>query len=217
MIKHKLVKVGVTATAIAAAGVLIAPSAVAAAPHYRIHAGTHHSGTANYSGRTTGHPGVVFKDGVVKMTCASATASGVIKLGNNVPGAKLANIKKTTWKNCTGPGQIKLVPVQKQTWFLNGSGRTSKTGVTPGFINAVKAYVHAPTASQCHFLVTGAVNVHYANKTHHLNVKSAGKAHRLTISKVHGCFGLIHNHDHPTFQASYAISSKAGAINIHSR
>ena len=96
-----------------------------------------------------------------------------------------------------------MAVVQKQTWFLNGSGRTSATGVTPGFINNVKAYVHAtPTASQCHFVVTGAVNDKYANKTHHLNVNSAGTKHRLTISAVHGCFGLIHNNDHPTFRAT---------------
>src|SRR5689334_19779871 len=62
MTKHQLVKIGVTATAIAAAGVLIAPSAVAAAPHYRIHAGSHASGTANYVGKTVGKPGVTFKD-----------------------------------------------------------------------------------------------------------------------------------------------------------
>jgi len=215
MIKHQLVKVGVAATAIAAAGVLIAPSAVAAAPHYRIHAGTHHSGTANYIGKTSK---ITFTDGPVTMTCGGGTASGVIKLGNNVAPAKFASIKKSTWKNCTGPGGLKLVVVQKQTWYLNGSGRTSATGVTPGFINAVKAYVHAPTASQCNFIVTGAVNDKYANKTHHLNVAS-GKStvHRLTLSKVHGCFGLIHNNDHPKFTASYAISSKAGPITIHSR
>ena len=203
MIKHQLVKIGVTATAIAAAGVLIAPSAVAAAPHYRIHAGSHASGTANYVGKTNK---ITFKDGAVTMTCGGGTASGVQKLGNNVAAAKFGSIKKTTWKNCTGPAGIKLIPVQKQTWFLNGSGKTSATGVTPGFINAVKAYVHARTASQCNFLVTGAVNDNYANKTHHLNVKSAGKAHRLTITRVHGCFGLIHNNDHPTFTASYAIA-----------
>jgi hypothetical protein len=217
MIKHKLVKVGVATAAIAAAGVLIAPSAVAAAPHYRIHAGSHASGTANYSGHTIGRPGVHFTDGIVKMTCRSATANGVIKLGNNVAPAKLANIKRSTWKGCKGPGGLHLIVVQKQTWFLNGSGRTSAKGVTPGFINAVKAYVHAETASQCHFMVTGAVNENYANKTHHLNVKSAGKAHRLTISKVHGCFSLIHNRDHPTFRASYAIGSGRGPITIHSR
>ena len=217
MIKHQLVKVGVAATAIAAAGVLIAPSAVAAAPHYRIHAGSHASGTANYSGKTLGKPGIHFTDGAVKMTCASGTAGGVQKLGNNLAAAKFGSITKSTWKTCKGPAHLTLIVVQKQTWFLNGSGKTSATGVTPGFINNVKAYVHAPTASQCNFLVTGAVNDNYANKTHHLNVKSAGKAHRLTISKVHGCFGLIHNNDHPTFRASYLISSPRGAINIHSR
>ena len=218
MIKHQLVKVGVAATAIAAAGVLIAPSAVAAAPHYRIHAGSRASGTANYTGKTVGKPGIHFTDGPVNMTCASGTASGVQKLGNNVAAAKFGSITKSTWKRCHGPGGLTLAVVQKQTWFLNGSGRTSATGVTPGFINNVKAYVHAtPTASQCHFVVTGAVNDKYANKTHHLNVKSAGKAHRLTITRVHGCFGLIHNNDHPTFTASYAISSGAGPITIRSR
>lgn len=216
MIKQNLVRVGVTATAIAAAGVLLAPSAMAALPHYKIHAGAHASGTANYTAKTVGTPGITFKDGTLTMTCGSGTAGGVIKLGNNVPGAKLATIAKSTWKNCKGPGGLALVVVQKQTWYLNGSGKTSSTGVTPGFINAVKAYVHTPTASQCNFLVTGAVNGNYANSTHHLNVKSAGTAHRLTITNVHGCFGLIHNQDHPTFVAHYAISSGAGAITIHS-
>lgn len=218
MIKRNLVKVGLTATAIAATGVLIAPSAMAALPHYRIHAGRHASGTAGYTGTTVGRPGVHFTDGAVKMTCARATASGVVKLGNNVPGAKLANIKKSTWRRCKGPGGIRLIVVQKQTWFLNGSGRTSARGVTPGFINAVKAFVHAPTASQCNFLVTGAVNGHYANRTHHLTVASGkSRVHRLTIRNVHGCFGLIHNRDHPKFNATYAIGSGRGPITIHSR
>jgi len=214
MIKHQLVKVGVTATAIAAAGVLIAPSAVAAAPHYRIHAGSHASGTANYTGKTS-H--VSFVNNGVHLDCTGGTASGVQKLGNNVAAAKFGSITKSTWKGCHGPGGLKLFVVQKQTWFLNGSGKTSATGVTPGFINTVKAFVHSKPASNCNFIVTGAVNDNYANKTHHLNVRSAGKAHRLTLSKVHGCFSLLHNGDHPRFTATYTISSGAGPITIRSR
>lgn len=213
MSNHKIAKVAGVTVAAAAAVAFTAASASAAAPAHRIVAGTTKSGTVAFTGTTTAS-GVVFKDGNITMKCTKSTASGTVKLGAAVAPARTATIAKSTWSGCTGPAALKLVVVQKTAWYINTNGAT-RSGVTPVFINNVTAYVHAPTASQCNFFVTGSVAGNYANGTRQLNVNGgASGAHLLSISKVHGCFGLIKNGQHPGFTAHYKVTTPKGALRI---
>src|SRR6476661_1128025 len=124
MIKLNLRKTALIGIAAGAAVGLVATSAFAAVPTYKITSGSKTSGTTNYTGKTTGTPGVHFTDkrsGLVT-TCASATAAGVMKLGAHVSGTAMGTITKTTWTSCKGPtgSGLTLKPTQSQTWTLNG-------------------------------------------------------------------------------------------------
>lgn len=212
-------KIATVAAAAGAAAIVAAPAAFAAGLTYNIAAGTHHSGTAAYVGKTVKGTTIKFRDVTTKldMGCAGGTASGALKLGRRVAAAKAGTITKTTWRNCTGPGGLTLVPTQVGTWYLNGRGKTVK-GNTPVYVSNVKAKVAAsPTASLCNFVVTGAADGAYHNATHRLSLAPARKSgHQLKVSNVHGCLGTINNGDTVTFKAVYAIASKAGKIKISS-
>ncbi|HET6877656.1 MAG TPA: hypothetical protein VFH38_09020 [Jatrophihabitans sp.] len=212
-------KIATVAAAAGAAAIVAAPAAFAAGLTYNISAGTHHSGTAAYVGKTAKGTTIKFSDTTsgLDLGCAGGTASGAVTLGRKVSASKAGTITKTTWKNCSGPGGLVLVPAQVGTWYLNGRGKTVN-GNTPVYVSNVKANVAAsPTPSLCKFTVTGAADGVYHNGTHKLSLAPAKKSgHQLKVSNVTGCLGTINNGDIVTFQATYVISSTSGAIKISS-
>lgn len=217
MIKNRMIKLGGAAVAVATVVTFTASTADAAAVTHRITAGTARTGSVAFTGKTNAK-GVVFKLGNIKMTCKSSKASGRVKLGARVPSARAATIARSTWTGCRGPAGITLLVSQKSPWYINLGGRTSARGVTPGFVSNVHAYVHARTAAQCNFRVTGAVNGSYANRTHLLTVNGgAAGVHKLTVSHVHGCFGLVKGGGHPRFIAAYKVTTPKGALRVTNR
>lgn len=214
MINHKIAKVAGATVAVAAVVALSAGSASAAVPPpHKIVAGTTQKGTAAFTG-TINPPGVVFTVGTIKMTCKKSVASGTVKLGPKVSATRPATIGKSTWSGCVGPAGIALFVVQRTPWYLNTTSKTVN-GVTQGFIGNVHAYVHAANPSICNFVVTGTVGGNYANPTHLLNVNGgATGAHKLLIGQLHGCFGLIHNGQHPHFLGHYKVTTPKGFLKV---
>jgi hypothetical protein len=201
MIRRKATFVGIAAGAIA---LIAIPSAFAAGTTYTVKAGTHTSGSASYAGSTNK---IAFKDGQLNLGCKGGTADGKVALGTHVAASKLGTITKTTWKSCSGPLNTVLIPVQKTTWKLNASGKTSK-GVTKVFVSNVNARIHqSGTGANCKFTVTGAADGKYDNSTHKLTL--APGSHKLKVSHVvGGCFSLINNGDTVTFKATYTLTGK---------
>ena len=212
MIRRQAVIVGLAA---GAAALIAIPSAMAAGSiHYTIKSGTHTKGTTSYKATTTK---IKFRDVNTKtnMGCKGGTASGSLTLGKNVSPTKAGKIGKTTWKSCSGPGGLKLVPKQMQTWTLNGNGKTNSKGVTKVYVAKVKANVQAsPTPSLCKFTVTGAADGTFTNKTQVLALKPGH--HRLKVSNVKGCLGQINNGDTVQFTANYKVKAKDGKVTIKS-
>lgn len=217
MIKLNLRKTALVGIAAGAAVGLVVTSAFAAAPTYKITAGSKTSGTTTYNGKTTGSPGVRFNDqrSGLATTCTSATAAGVMKLGPSVSGTGAGTITKTTWVNCQGPTGLGLVltPKQTQTWTINGIARPVN-GVTKVFIGAVKA--HITTNIGCVFDVLGSVDGTYTNATGKLAVKTvATSTHKLKAANVNSsCLGQVQNGDVLSFVATYAVTTPTGAIKI---
>jgi hypothetical protein len=219
MIKLSIRKTVMVAVAAGATIGLVATSAFAAVPTYKITAGSKTTGSANYTGKTTGSPGVHFTDkrsGLVT-TCASATAAGAMKLGAHVSGTGMGSITKTTWKTCKGPNGtgLTLTPTQSQKWTLNGTARPSSAGVTKLFIGAVKA--HVTTNIGCTFNVVGSASATYSNSTGKLTVASvATGAHVLKAANVTtaNCIGQVRNGDVLIFKATYTVTTASGKIKI---
>jgi hypothetical protein len=191
------------------------PSAFAAGTTYTVKAGTHTSGSASYSGSTSK---ISFKDTTsgIPLGCKGGTADGKVALGTHVAASKLGTITKTTWKSCNGPLTTVLVPVQKGTWKLNASGKTSK-GVTKVFVSNVVARVHQKGApGNCTFTVSdakkrGGADGEYSNSTHKLTL--APGSHTLKVSHaVGGCYNVISNGDTVTFKATYTLTGKISVI-----
>ena len=203
MIRRKAAFVGIAAGAIA---LIAIPSALAAGTTYTIKAGTQKSGTVNYTA-TTDKIAFTDKTSGLALGCKSGTAAGAVTLGKKVAGNKVGTITKTTWKSCSGPNNIVLLPKQHGTWNLNATGATA-SGVTKAFVSNVNAVVKQKgAASLCTFTVTGASDGKYSNSTHKLTLSPG--SHKLKVSHVvGGCYGLISNGDTVTFKATYAFTGK---------
>lgn len=209
MYKFSLTKATLVGGAtVAGVGLLAAAAIAAPAPTYHISAGAKKSGTINYTANakgTSSKPAVLFTDTTQKrqLTCQSASASGVMKLGK-VSGTKAATITKTTWTTCKGLG-LTLVPHQVGTWYINGDKATTSGGVTAVHISNIKA--HITSAVGCTLDVTGNADGNYNNSTGKLTMAPRkGSGHTLKLSNVSaGCFGLLKSGDTATFQAAYAV------------
>jgi hypothetical protein len=221
MIKRNVTRTVMVGIAASAAVGLVATAAFAAAPTFKITAGSKTSGTSNYTGKATGTPSapaIHFNDVTtnIKTTCVSSTASGVIKLGPSVPGAGAATITKTTWVTCKGPQGTTLTTVQPagSVWKLNAVSRPVN-GVTKVSITNVKANVTVSPLG-CKFTVTGSTDGTYSNSTHKLTVKPvAGSGHLLKASNTQGlCAGTVNNNDILQFTGAYTVSTPTGAIKI---
>lgn len=209
MIRRKAALVGIAAGAIVAIAV---PAAFAAAgTTYTIKAGSSTSGTKSYTGTTNK---ISFKDKTsgLNLGCTGGGAKGSVTLGKKVAASKAGKISSTTWKNCTGPLNTVLVPTQKGTWYINGTGKTS-SGKTPVDVSNVKAIVKQKgSASNCTFTVTGTADGKYNNSSNSLAL--APGSHKLKVSNVvGGCYGLINNGDVVQFTATYKLD---GSITITS-
>jgi hypothetical protein len=211
MIRRKAVIVGLAA---GAAALIAIPAAFAAAgTTYTIKAGSKTSGSEAYKAKTDK---IIFTDTTTKtpLQCSAGTASGDLSLGKKVAASKAATITKTTWTDCAGPGGLTLVPVQKGTWKLNASGKTS-SGVTKVFVSNVTANVHAKgSPNLCKFTVTGSADGTFTNSSNNLTLKPG--SHKLKTSKVTGCLGQINNGDTVTFKATYKLAATDGTVSVKS-
>lgn len=206
-------RAAIVGLAAGAAAVLAIPAAFAAATTYTIKSGTHTSGSTAYSASTSK---ITFRDVNTKtnLGCKGGTAKGAITLGKSVAASSVGTITATTWKTCSGPGGLTLVPKQSGTWKLNGNGKTS-SGVTKVYVSNVKATVQAsPTPSLCKFTVTGSADGKFTNGTQALSL--APGTHKLKVSGVQGCLGQINNGDTVQFTASYKVTAKDGKLSIAS-
>jgi hypothetical protein len=210
MIRRKAAIVGLAA---GAAALIAIPAAFAAGTTYTIKAGTATSGTTSYKATTSK---IKFRDVNTKtnLGCTGGTAKGGLTLGKKVAASKAGTIKSTTWKNCTGPGGLTLVPKQSGTWTLNGNGAT-KSGVTKVFVSNVVAKVQAdPSPSLCKFTVKGSADGTFTNSTQVLSL--APGSHKLKVSNVSGCLGQINNGDTVQFTAKYTVKASDGKVSIKS-
>lgn len=209
-------KAGVAAVAVAAVALTASGGVAGAAPHAIVHhiqAGTHTTGTDSFTGRTT-VKGALFTIGTLKVKCKAATGHGTVRLGT-IRITRAATIKSSTFTSCIGPAGIVLTAKQTSPWFINFGGRTNANGVTAGFIGNIHATVHATPASLCNFTMTGSVAGTWANKTQLLTANGgAGGIHKLTLSKVHNCFGLVHNGQHPKLFAAYRATTAQGRLKV---
>ncbi|HEY2298060.1 MAG TPA: hypothetical protein VGH43_10055 [Jatrophihabitans sp.] len=218
MINRRIAKTAMVGIAASAAAIGLAATAFAAAPNYKITAGTKTSGTIAYTGKATGtsaKPAIQFNDASngTQTRCVSATASGVMKLGAHVSGTRAATITKTTWTTCTGPLGLKLTPKQVGTWYLNGAARPVN-GVTKVFISNVIANV-TTSLSGCKFTVKGAADGTYTNSTGKLTLAPrTGSGHVLKASNVGNCVNQINNGDKLVFKGTYTVTTTAGKIKI---
>lgn len=213
-------KVGITAGALLAVG-LIGAASSSAAVTYTVKAGTTTTGTTPVRGTTQPIAGsdnqIIFKNTTtgVNLGCVSGTANGSATLGPAV-GAAVGKITKTTWRTCQGPAGITLTPKEVGTWQIKASGRTSAAGVTKASVTNVNATV---TGTGCTFTVKGAATGSYNNSTQVLSLAPLAAptaAQKLTVSAVSGCFGAINNGDNVTFTANYKLVATAGALSIKS-
>jgi hypothetical protein len=207
-------KAAVVVAAGAAAAIAIPSAFAAAAPTYKITAGSHKTGSTTYTSKTTGaSPQIHFTDNTSnqKLTCKNGTASGSVKLGAKVAAAKAGTIGKTSFVGCTGPQNLSLTVKQVGTWSLNGSGKVA-SGKAPVYIGNVKANVSGGNGL-CKFTVTGAVNATYSNSAGTLAVKSTA-AHKLTISSAN-CLGIVNKGDVVSYTGTYKITAKDGKLAIN--
>lgn len=221
MIKPSIRKTVMLGVAAGAAVGLVATAAYAAAPTFKITAGSKTSGSTSYLGKATGSaskPAIHFNDisTHINTTCVSSTASGTIKLGSSVPGAGAGTITKTTWVTCKGPQSTTLKTVQPKgsVWKLNAVARPVN-GVTKVSITGVLANVTI-SPNNCTFTVTGSTDGTYSNSTHKLTIKPvAGTGHKLKASNAHGlCIGAVNNGDILQFTGAYTVSTPTGALKI---
>lgn len=202
----------VTIVGIGAALTGLLATSASAADTYTVKSGTKTTGTINYTGQSGA---IKFTDGDLELGCESGKAIGVATLGTSVA-SKVANIQSTTWKNCTGPQGLVLVPKQIGTWTVNAVGATS-SGTTQGYVGKVNAKVTSQPAGLCNFTVTGAAAGNYSNSTGKLTlVATTTGTNVLKVSGVTGCFGVIKNGDTVGFSASYAIKTSKGKLSIKS-
>lgn len=161
----------------------------------------------------------VLSDHGVNVTCtstktkAASLGSGKIPTGTHKGKApvKVGTVAKLAFNHCTGPlGAVKTT-IQATPYSVKANSKTNGKGQTDAAITGTKIAV---STAACKFLVTGSAPGFYSNAKHTLTmtpklpIKPLTRA-RLTISHVNsGCFGAVHNGDHPTFTSTYAVSHK---------
>jgi hypothetical protein len=196
------------AAAAAAGAVFLFAVPANAATTYTVTAGSAPSGTkVNVTGATTGpSPQVKFSDTTAgqNLTCASGTAKGSVTTGNARKAAGIAKITGSSLnlKNCTGPGGLPLFTKGSGTWPLNATSYAN--GKTNGTLTSISAHVATSDGTTCAFDVTGTVNGSFTNNSQVLAIVSSGST--LKLSNVQGCFGLLNNGDHATFQAKFKLT-----------
>ncbi|NJP44670.1 hypothetical protein [Actinacidiphila epipremni] len=193
---------------------IVAAVALAAAPAFATVNTATVSGNTNsdgsFSATATG-PTLTDSKTKVKLTCASATASGIAKNGTYTAGApnaiSVASLTTLKWNQCTISGIGFSVTANATPWSLNATGATDSTGdVTPGSITGVNASL----TGACNATVTGAVTGTYTNSTHTLAINAGS----LTVSGVSGlCLGLINNGDAVVYNANYVVTPATLAVN----
>lgn len=212
MFKLSLTKSTLVGGATLAGVGILAAAAFAAVPSYHISAGTQKSGKINYTAAATGtkaKPAVLFTDTTRKrqLTCRSASAAGVMKLGK-VSGTQAASITGTKWSKCSGLG-LTLIPHQPKgsIWYINGDAPTVN-GVTKVHISNIHAHITSGTVG-CTLDVKGNADGTYNNKTGKLTMAPrAGSGHVLKLSNVSAnCFGLLHDRDKAAFRAVYVVTA----------
>jgi hypothetical protein len=221
MIKLSIRRTVMVGVAAGAAVGLVATSAFATAPNFKITTAHKTSGSSSYLAKASGtnaKPAIHFNDVTTHQntTCNSATAAGSIKLGPSVSGAGAGTISKTTWVTCKGPNSTHLNTVQPKgsVWKLNAVARPVK-GVTKVTISNVKANVTIVELN-CTFTVTGTTDGTYSNATHKLTVKPvASTGHKLKVSNTQGlCVGVVNRGDVLQFTGTYAVTTPNGNLNI---
>jgi hypothetical protein len=195
------------------ASLLVAGAAAAAVALTAVpaHAAGTWTVTGSPGGTLSGAAGVTtLTDGTVVLKCVSSTATGTIVNGVYATGTNIAQITGITFTTCTGPLGLKFTVTQSGVWALNAVNYAA--GVTQGTITNVTAGLSGPG---CTATVTGSVAGSYTNSTATLFVDpslNTALGTQLTISGVSGCFNLIHNGDHPTFNGSYVLTPNTIAI-----
>lgn len=206
-------------TSAAAIAVLAGSSAAFASGSFNVTAGSAPAGTVvSYSAATTGAaPQVTFKDttGGATLNCASASAPGSVKVGTGQDSNHLGSINGpgTSWNTCTGPLGLVLTVTGLNTWYIDATGSTNASGVTPGRISGVSAHV---ASSNCSFDVTGTVNGSYANGATSGTLTMPGTTSTLTISNVSGflcgAVGIANGHA-ASFKATYQVNANTPSYN----
>jgi hypothetical protein len=198
-----------------AIGVAIPVAVSAATPTWTVKAGSAAKGhTVAFSGKSTGaSPQIKLTDTTTgtRLDCKSGAAKGSIKVGAGQSGKGLVSISgaSSTWKKCTGPAKIVLIPTGSGTWKMTAT--SYKKGVTTGKLTGIKAKVSTTDGKTCVFTSTGSVPATYTNSTHVLAFSAATSG--LKISKVKGCFGLVKNGDKASFSAKYKVTATKHADN----
>ncbi|GAB2487587.1 hypothetical protein [Jatrophihabitans fulvus] len=223
----------VVGTGVAAAGVLLATSALAHGAPYTVKAGSAASGTTV---AVTGTSGTInFKDTTtgVTLTCTSSTLTGSIKVGKPTTGSKIATISGSGAKfnGCTGPAGLKFAVTGVGTWYINISDSTS--GVNKGTVSNIVANVKSTAGPTCSFsvgstsgssgtVVGGSVAGTFTNSTQKL-VVPATTTGSLGLWNVKGgttgtntyCVSpsIIKKGDKASFSATYTLKASTAAYN----
>jgi hypothetical protein len=191
------------AAAAAVVGMSIGPALASTHLTVRVSGGGSYTATAKTKTYLT--------DGHVKVTCNASEGSGKISNGTHRGTAPVSvgTVAKLKFSHCLGPLGGVTTKVHG-TPVLSADSRTNSHGDTDAVITNVNVSV---ATGSCTFKVSGSAPGFYSNKTHELTMTPKGKG--LTISDVNNeCFGVVKNHDHPTYQATYKVS---GHIKIESR
>jgi hypothetical protein len=196
-----------TATALATAAVAAAAVGFSASPAFA--ATWTVTGNSNADGSYSASAGTTtLRDtttGTV-LTCSSATAKGVLQNGTYASGTGIGTVTSSTFVSCRGPLSLTFTVTQHGTWSINAVQPDATAGVTDGTITNVNATLSGPG---CSATVTGGVPGTYNNTGAVLSVNPTAPnptGAALTISGVSGCFGLIGNGHHATFQTSYNVT-----------
>ncbi|MQS38744.1 hypothetical protein [Streptomyces katsurahamanus] len=202
--RNPLAKAALTATAAAAALALAGAPALAAPTVWTVGPNS----PQTFSALSTN---TVLNLNGIPLTCPTATAGGTMFSATGNPG-HIANISSAAFGSsanpCTSPvGPVQPIADTTPPWQLKGTAYNATTGTTTGFISGINASL---TVLTCTFDVIGEVNATYRNSTGVLTV-SNNATRQLTVANASaGCAGIAANGDHPTFNASYRVSTPAG-------
>jgi hypothetical protein len=167
---------------------------------------------------TTTAKTTTLSDKGTNVTCSTKGKTPASSASGNIPSGtkkgnspvKVGTASNLKFNNCVSIAGKVTTKVESEPYFVAIDSKTNKKGETAGFIGGIKVKV---TTFACSFMVTGTAPGYYTNGKHTLTmspklpVKTTTKA-QLTVSKVSGCLGLVHNGDHPTYSATYTLSRK---------